>query len=180
MGTRRSRRWRWLGSGALLAALLLGACTGDDDGESGDPDAEAAEDAEREAEAFSAEYRQAAERYADRLEEVQEEGAPQVAADPIGAHEVYAALAAVTEAAREDFAALEATPALSDELDGLLENFEAQLRTLAEVVEASRERDDRALQRGLEDYADQLSVWRDRHTEISTALGHEPGSFDEI
>lgn len=169
---------------ALLTALVLTACTGSgsdseqssqehgraqgndavDSGGDADPQADGSP------EAFATAYRAAADRYADALEELQAGGAAAVAEDPVGAHEVYGELQAVTEAARDDFESLEPPTDLADDLDGLLTNFAAQLATLADAVEGARERDDRAVQRDLEDYADQLSVWRERHTELTEQL----------
>ncbi len=165
----------------LLAASGVAACTGSEDdqaeqeaGDSGDA-GDAAGDAsdagsDGSPEAFAAEYRAAADRYAEALEELQAGGAAAVAEDPVGAHEVYADLQAVTEAARDDFESLQPPAELADDLDGLLANFAAQISTLADAVEGARERDDRAVQRDLEDYADQLSVWRERHAELSNML----------
>ena len=178
---RRARGRRCGGALTLVAVfvLLLAACTGDDedgeertDGADGaDPGTEeTASDEDASDEAFAEAYQAAAEDYADALEVVQNERAPAVAEDPVGAHEVYDELRAVTEAAREDFATLDAPSELDDELDGLLANFSAQIDTLADAVEAASERDDRALQRSLEDYADQLSVWRERHAELTDRL----------
>ena len=165
---------------ALAVLLLLAACTGgsdDDTAESGeDGGSQTADSAEDDAAdsgspaSFAEAYTAAADRYADALEEIQDEGAPVVAEDPVGAHEVYEDLRAVTEAARDDFDSLEPPAEFADDLDGVLANFTAQIQTLADSVDAARERDDRALQRGLEDYADQLSVWRERHTELTAQL----------
>ena len=173
---RVARRGRGL-LGLLAVLLLIAACTGgadDDAAESGeDADGQAADTTEGDTgspSSFAQGYEAAADRYADALEEIQSEGAPVVAEDPVGAHEVYEELRAVTEAAHDDFDALEPPPEFADALDGVLANFSAQIRTLAESVDAARERDDRALQRGLEDYADQLSVWRERHTELTAQL----------
>ena len=173
-GQRHRRRLCALLAGGAL--VLLAACSGASDDAAGEagatpaptdqPTTVAAAPA-----AFAQGYQAAAEHYADALEVVQNEGAAAVAEDAAGAHEVYEQLRAVTEAAREEFAALQPPPELDDELDGLLDNFAAQIDTLADVVNAARERDDRAVQRGLEDYADQLSVWRERHTELVGLLG---------
>ena len=168
----------------LLAAFVLAACTGtgsDSEQASQEPGRaqgteapDSAGDPESQLDgspaAFATAYRAAADRYADALEEIQSEGAPVVAEDPVGADEVYEDLRAVTEAARADFDALDPPAEFADALDGVLDNFSAQIRTLADSVDAARERDDRALQRGLEDYADQLSVWRERHTELTERL----------
>ena len=165
----RRRRLFVLLAGGLL--VLLSACTGADDGAAAEDGAGAGPTEEPTAEAsepatFAEGYRSSAEDYANALEIVQNEGAPAVAEDAVGAHEVYEQLRLVTEAARADFAALQPPSELADEHAGLLDNFAAQIDTLADVVDAARERDDRAVQRGLQDYADLLSVWRERHTEL--------------
>jgi hypothetical protein len=165
-------------TGAALAVALLVGCTADGADEGGDPgdgddptatdpaDGDAAADSPVTSGDFAEDYLAAADRYADALAQVQDDGAAEVAADPVGASQVYADLEAVTAAVHEEVAALDPPDAAVEAVDGLLDNLAAQLASLDGVVAASEERDDRAMQRHLEDYADRLAVWRDRHDDL--------------
>ena len=163
-------RWRTVVLVGLLALLL--ACS-DDGSDAEDRDGRPVQDeaAPGDPDDFLGAYQRAADEYADALGEAQERGGAAIGEDPVGATDSYADLAAVTDDAHGRFAQLDPPDAASDAFDGLLDNLDAQLDALDAAVSASQERDDRALQQHLEDYADRLSVWRDRHDELLAQLG---------